>query len=86
MVLPATALMVTATLVLPHDAVPGPEELPSRASETECVHTGPVRGIADLASVLGSVDSETLVVRGADPEFTEEVDEARLRFAADGRE
>lgn len=47
-VLPATALMVTATLVLPHDAVPGPEELPSRASETECVHTGPVRGIADL--------------------------------------
>ncbi|SDK80818.1 Xaa-Pro aminopeptidase [Cryobacterium psychrotolerans] len=42
-----------------------------------------VRGIAELESVLRSVDSETLVVRGADPEFTEEVDEARLRFAAD---
>ena len=42
-----------------------------------------VRGIADLAAVLKSVDSETLVLRGADPEFTEEVDEARLRFAAD---
>jgi len=42
-----------------------------------------VSGIAGLVSVLKSVDSETLVVRGADPEFTEKVDEARLRFAAD---
>jgi Xaa-Pro aminopeptidase len=42
-----------------------------------------VRGISDLAAVLESVDSETLIVREADPVFTEEVDEARLRFAAD---
>ncbi len=42
-----------------------------------------VRGIADLAEVLEAVDSETLVVREADPLFTDEVDEARLRFAAE---
>ena len=42
-----------------------------------------VRGIADLAAVLKAVDSETLVLREADPTFTEQVDEARLRFAAE---
>jgi Xaa-Pro aminopeptidase len=43
----------------------------------------PVRGIADLASVMNAIDSETLVLREADPAFTTEVDEARLRFAAE---
>jgi Xaa-Pro aminopeptidase len=42
-----------------------------------------VRGIADFAGVLGSVNSETLVVREADPALTVQVDEARLRFAAE---
>ncbi|MDJ0339312.1 aminopeptidase P family protein [Cryobacterium sp. PH31-O1] len=42
-----------------------------------------VRGIADLAAVLHAVDSETLVLREADPNFTERVDEARLRFSAE---
>ncbi|MEB0303387.1 hypothetical protein, partial [Mucilaginibacter sp. 5C4] len=42
-----------------------------------------VRGIADLDSVLTVVDSETLVIREADPAFTVAVDEGRLRFAAD---
>ncbi|TFD10484.1 aminopeptidase P family protein [Cryobacterium sp. TMT1-2-2] len=42
-----------------------------------------VRGIAELAGVLNAVDSETLVLREADPTFTEQVDEARLRFAAE---
>ncbi|WP_104128127.1 aminopeptidase P family protein [Cryobacterium sp. Y57] len=42
-----------------------------------------VRGIAELTGVLSAVDSETLVVREADPTFTEQVDEARLRFAAE---
>ena len=42
-----------------------------------------VRGIADLAHVLHSIDSETLVLREADPTFTEQVDDARLRFAAE---
>ena len=42
-----------------------------------------VRGIADLTAVLLAVDSETLVLREADPTFTEQVDEARLRFAAE---
>jgi len=42
-----------------------------------------VRGIADLSAVLEAVDSETVVVREADPFFTDEVDEARLRFAAE---
>ncbi|TFD27215.1 aminopeptidase P family protein [Cryobacterium lyxosi] len=42
-----------------------------------------VRGIAELAGVLSTVDSETLVLRAADPTFTEQVDEARLRFAAE---
>ena len=42
-----------------------------------------VRGIADLADVLRFADSETLVLREADPTFTERVDEARLRFAAE---
>ena len=42
-----------------------------------------VRGIADVAAMLHTVDSETLVLREADPAFTEQVDEARLRFAAE---
>ncbi|WBM79725.1 aminopeptidase P N-terminal domain-containing protein [Cryobacterium breve] len=42
-----------------------------------------VRGIADLDSVLRVVDTETLVIREADPAFTVAVDEGRLRFAAD---
>lgn len=42
-----------------------------------------VRGIADLAAVFAAVDSSTLVLREADPEFTVKVDEARLRFAAE---
>ena len=42
-----------------------------------------VRGIADLAAVIGRIDSETLVVREADPSLTDRVDEARLRFAAE---
>ena len=42
-----------------------------------------VRGIAELAAVFDGVDSETLVVRGADPLVTTQVDEARLRFAAE---
>ena len=42
-----------------------------------------VRGIAELTGVLSAVDSETLVLREADPTFTEQVDEARLRFAAE---
>ncbi|TFD50574.1 aminopeptidase P family protein [Cryobacterium frigoriphilum] len=42
-----------------------------------------VRGIADLSEVLGLTDSETLVVREADAAFTDRVDEARLRFAAE---
>ncbi len=42
-----------------------------------------VRGIADLTSLIDGVDSETLVVRGADPTLTTQVDEARLRFAAE---
>lgn len=42
-----------------------------------------VRGIAELAGVFDGVDSETLVVRGADPLVTTQVDEARLRFAAE---
>ncbi|WP_104135822.1 aminopeptidase P family protein [Cryobacterium sp. Y62] len=42
-----------------------------------------VRGIAELAAVLKVIDSETLVLREADPNFTEQVDEARLRFAAE---
>lgn len=41
------------------------------------------RGIAELAAVLHAVDSETLVLREADPTFTEQVDDARLRFAAE---
>ncbi|TFD67010.1 aminopeptidase P family protein [Cryobacterium sp. Hb1] len=42
-----------------------------------------VRGIAEFTGVLSAVDSETLVLREADPTFTEQVDEARLRFAAE---
>lgn len=42
-----------------------------------------VRGIADLDAVLRSVDSETLIVREADPELSSQVDDARLRFAAE---
>ncbi|KGJ81130.1 Xaa-Pro aminopeptidase [Cryobacterium roopkundense] len=42
-----------------------------------------VRGIADLAEVFAAVDSETLVLREADPTITLEIDEGRLRFAAE---
>jgi Xaa-Pro aminopeptidase len=42
-----------------------------------------VRGIADFDSVLRSIDSETLVVREADPTLTQHVDDARLRYAAE---
>jgi len=42
-----------------------------------------VRGIADLAGILAMVDSETVVVREADPTLTLEVDEGRLRYAAE---
>jgi Xaa-Pro aminopeptidase len=42
-----------------------------------------VRGIADLAGVFDTIDTETLVVREADPALTEQVDEARLRYAAE---
>ena len=42
-----------------------------------------VRDIGDLAHVLASVDSGTLVVREADAALTSQVDEARLRFAAE---
>ncbi|KFF59664.1 Xaa-Pro aminopeptidase [Cryobacterium sp. MLB-32] len=42
-----------------------------------------VRGIADLAHVFATVDSETIVLREADPAVTLEIDEGRLRFAAD---
>ncbi|MGO4692195.1 aminopeptidase P family protein [Glaciibacter sp. 2TAF33] len=42
-----------------------------------------VRGIADLDHVFTVVDTETLVLREADPAFTLRVDEARLRFAAE---
>jgi Xaa-Pro aminopeptidase len=42
-----------------------------------------VRGIAELDGVLAAVDSETLVVRDADPAFTGRIDEARLRYAAE---
>jgi Xaa-Pro aminopeptidase len=41
-----------------------------------------VRGIAELSQVLDTACTEDLVVREADPGFTEQVDEARLRFAA----
>ncbi|TFB54553.1 aminopeptidase P family protein [Cryobacterium sp. Sr3] len=43
----------------------------------------PVRGIADLALVMNTIDTESLVLREADPLFTTEVDEGRLRFAAE---
>jgi Xaa-Pro aminopeptidase len=42
-----------------------------------------VRGIADLTAVMAEIDSTTLLVRDADPVFTAEVDDARLRFAAE---
>ncbi|TFD18177.1 aminopeptidase P family protein [Cryobacterium sp. TMT2-23] len=42
-----------------------------------------VRGIADLAAVFAAVDTETLVLREADPALTDDVGEARLRFAAE---
>ncbi|MET0955934.1 MAG: aminopeptidase P family protein [Cryobacterium sp.] len=43
----------------------------------------PVRGIDDFAEVLRRVDSETLLVREADPFLTGQVDDARLRNAAE---
>ena len=42
-----------------------------------------VRGIDDFAEVLRLVDSETLLVREADPFLTGQVDDARLRNAAE---
>lgn len=42
-----------------------------------------VRGIDDFADVLRRVDSETLLVREADPFLTGQVDDARLRNAAE---
>jgi len=42
-----------------------------------------VLGIADLAAVFTSVDTETRVIREADPTVTLEIDEGRLRFAAE---
>jgi Xaa-Pro aminopeptidase len=42
-----------------------------------------VRGIAGFADVLSRVDSETLLVREADPFLTGQVDDARLRNAAE---
>ncbi|RNE63841.1 aminopeptidase P family protein [Cryobacterium tepidiphilum] len=42
-----------------------------------------VRGIADLDRVIDASDTETLVLREADPALTLRVDEARLRFAAE---
>src|SRR5665647_1811139 len=42
-----------------------------------------VRGISDLTAVMAEIDSTTLLVRDADPVFTAEVDDARLRFAAE---
>lgn len=47
-VVPATALMLAATLLVPRTAVAGPEAIPSRASESRCVPTGPVRDVADM--------------------------------------
>ncbi|MEJ3405879.1 aminopeptidase P family protein [Rathayibacter sp. YIM 133350] len=41
------------------------------------------RGIADLSRVIDATNSETLVVREADPEICERVDAARIRYAAD---
>jgi Xaa-Pro aminopeptidase len=42
-----------------------------------------VRGIADLDQVLKLIDTETLVLREADPALTLRVDEERLRYAAE---
>lgn len=47
-VMPAGALLLAATLLVPRTAVAGPESIPSRASETRCVPTGPVRDVADM--------------------------------------
>lgn len=47
-VVPAGALLLAATLLVPRTAVAGPESIPSRASETRCVPTGPVRDVGDM--------------------------------------
>lgn len=50
-VVPAAALLIGLVVILPRDAVAEPEQMPSRASETECVPTGQVRSIKDANRV-----------------------------------
>ncbi|KRF17778.1 hypothetical protein ASG90_05385 [Nocardioides sp. Soil797] len=47
-VIPAAALLLGLTLLVPRGAIAGPDALPSRASETRCVPTGPVRNVKDM--------------------------------------
>ncbi|MDN5893977.1 MAG: DUF4185 domain-containing protein [Nocardioides sp.] len=54
-VVPATALLLALVVAAPRHAVAEPEAMPSRASETECVRTGPVRSIKDLNRVAGEL-------------------------------
>ncbi|WP_134738901.1 DUF4185 domain-containing protein [Nocardioides sp. 503] len=51
-VVPAGALLLAATLVVPEGAPPV-GALPSRASQTECVATGELQDVADLNRVAG---------------------------------
>ncbi|NYD65585.1 aminopeptidase P family protein [Agromyces atrinae] len=41
------------------------------------------RDLSEFGDVIAAVDTETLVVREADPAITEKVDHARIRFAAE---
>ncbi|WP_193614906.1 DUF4185 domain-containing protein [Nocardioides lijunqiniae] len=51
-VVPAAALLLSATLLVPESAPPA-GALPSRASQTECVATGELEDVADLNRVAG---------------------------------
>ncbi|MDN5745263.1 MAG: DUF4185 domain-containing protein, partial [Nocardioidaceae bacterium] len=76
---PVATVLLTLAVVVPRDAVAAPESLPSRASETECVETGPIHDIKALNRFTSELRSSEDFL-GGDVGASVELQDSRTLF------